>query len=476
MPVVAAVFGLAAAVWGVIVARRGSLLAGCGLVLIVGYVLGHDFWNVRVGPLPVTFDRLLLIGLFAAFVVRWRFGYFSFRSMTGTDWVLVVLLALLTTSALFSGQPEFTDGVTSKWGRLMASFLLPAVVYAIVRQIPITQRQWTHLLFALTGLGVYLAVTAAFEVAGWWSLVFPHYIADPNLGIHFGRARGPELNAVSLGLYLTVCATCAWLALPQARRRWQQLALLIALPLMAAGVFFTYTRPTWIGFATSGLVIAGFQMPRRWRVPALVGSVVAGTLLAIVSWSHLMGIHREGTVEDSEHSVAQRESFAYVSWKMFRDHPVLGVGFGRFFDQKLPYLSDRSQQIELESIRPLHHHNTFLSVLTETGIVGVAAFIAVFIAWGRAAWGLATNTSAMPWVRAQGVLMLALVANFWSSALFHDLTLLPPQEMMLFLFAGLTVNLRQSAAIGTAPAVANAAQLSSEAAQYDRRATIQLGA
>ena len=93
MPVVAAVFGLAAAVWGMIVARRGSLLAGCGLVLIVGYVLGHDFWNVRIGPLPVTFDRLLLIGLLAAFVVRWRFGYFSFRSMTATDWVLVVFLA-----------------------------------------------------------------------------------------------------------------------------------------------------------------------------------------------------------------------------------------------------------------------------------------------------------------------------------------------------------------------------------------------
>ena len=37
--------------------------------------------------------------------------------------------------------------------------------------------------------------------------------------------------------------------------------------------------------------------------------------------------------------------------------------------------------------------------------------------------------------------MLALLANYWSSALFHDLTLLPPQEMMLFLFAGLTVNL-----------------------------------
>jgi multidrug efflux pump subunit AcrB len=64
---------------------------------------------------------------------------------------------------------------------------------------------------------------------------------------------------------------------------------------------------------------------------------------------------------------------------MFCDHPVFGVGFGRFYDRKLPYLSDRSQNFELESLRPLHHHNTLLSVLTETGLVGLAAFIGLFV-------------------------------------------------------------------------------------------------
>ena len=188
------------------------------------------------------------------------------------------------------------------------------------------------------------------------------------------------------------------------QRRWQQLVLLAAMPLMAFGVLLTYTRSTWIGFAASALVVAGFHMPRRLRMPALAGGVLVGMLVAAVSWSQLMDLKREGSAGDSEHSVDQRASFAYVSWQMFCDHPICGVGFGRFYDRKLPYLSDRSQRIELESIRGLHHHNTFLSVLTETGLVGLAAFVAVFVAWGRTAWRLATNVAAAPWVRAQGML------------------------------------------------------------------------
>lgn len=443
MPIVALVFGLAAIAWGAIFARRASLLVGCGLLLVVSYAFGHEFWNFRIGPLPLTLDRVLLLGLLAAFVVQFRFGRFSIRRMTGSDWLLAAMLALFTVSAFFSGQPQITDGVTSKWGRLVTSFLLPATLYGVIRQLPITRRDWSRMLIALVVLGVYLACTGALEVAGCWSFVFPRYIADPGLGIHFGRARGPELNAVSLGLYLTACCLCAWTLLSQVGRRSYQLVLLAAVPLIAGGVLLTYTRSTWIGLAAGGLIVAGFQIPRRLRIPTLAGSTLVGLLFVAVSWSHLIGLQREGAAADAEHSVDQRTSFAYVSWQMFSDHPLLGVGFGRFYDQKLPYLSDRSQKFELESIRGLHHHNTLLSVLTETGLVGLAAFVAVFVVWGRCAYGLATSAESSPWIRAQGVLMLALIANYLSSAVFHDLTLLPSQELLLFVFAAVTVNLHQ---------------------------------
>ena len=475
MPVVAAAFGLAALAWGLIAARRASLLIACGLLVVAAYVLGHQFWNEHVGPLPLTFDRILLVGVLGIFVWQIRYGGISLRQMTGSDWALGALVLLLCASAALSGQPEVTDGMTSKWGRLFASILLPSVMYVVVRQLPITHREWIGLLTAFVALGVYLAATGVCEVEGIWSFVFPRYISDPSLGIHFGRARGPDLNSVSLGIYLTACCACAWILLPEVRRRWQQLAILIALPLMAFGVLLTYTRSTWIGFAASGLVIAAIQMPRRWRMPAVTAGVLVGLLLAITSWSQLMGLKREGSAADAEHSVDQRASFAYVSWHMFCDHPILGVGFGRFYDRKLPYLSDRSQQIELESIRGLHHHNTLLSVLTETGLVGLSAFVAVFLAWSLAALRLATNVAVSPWMRAQGVLMLALIVNYSCSAVFHDLTLLPSQELLLFVFAALTVNLQQVASWSAArPVIISADSIASLGSTYSRNSEREL--
>jgi N-acetylglucosaminyldiphosphoundecaprenol N-acetyl-beta-D-mannosaminyltransferase len=295
----------------------------------------------------------------------------------------------------------------------------------------------------MAALGIYLAITACFEISGRWSLVFPRYISDPTAGIHFGRARGPELNSVGLGIYLTACIWCGWILLRQAQQRWQQLLLLLALPLMALGVVFTYTRSTWLGLAASALVVGAVEIPRRWRLPALSAAMLGGLVIAAASWGDILRLQREGTAAEAQHSVSQRTSFAYVSWQMFRDHPLVGVGFGRFYDRKLPYLSDRSQDFELESIRGLQHHNTLLSILTETGLVGLTLFVAAFAVWTWGAWQVIRFADSPPWVRAQGILMLALLANYLCSALFHDLTLVPAQHALLFLFAGMTSNVRQ---------------------------------
>ncbi|MCC7473784.1 MAG: O-antigen ligase family protein [Pirellulales bacterium] len=447
MPVVAVLLALAAVVWGMVLARRGSLLVGCGLLIVTGYVFGHEFWNARLGPLPLTLDRALLLGLLASFAWQWRLGTLTLRPPCAADWALAAMLLVVTGSAILSGSPEMIPGVTPKWGRLVASFWIPSVAYALVRQLPVSRRDWLALLATFVMLGVYLAATGLFEVAGAWALVFPKYIANPELGIHFGRARGPELNSVGLGIYLTACAACAGMLLPQARKRWQQFVLLIALPLMTLTVLLTYTRSTWIGFAAAAAIVGWFAIPRAWRVPIFGTTAVAGLLLAAVSWSAVMGLRREGTAEEAAHSVNQRASFAYISSQMFCDHPTFGVGFGRFYDRKMPYLSDRRQTVELESIRGLHHHNTLLSIVTEMGIVGFAACAAAFIAWGRAAWQLAGKPGSPAWVRSQGVLMLAVLASYLSSAVFHDLTLLPAQELLLFMVAGLTVNLWQSAPV-----------------------------
>ncbi|MFV2066406.1 MAG: hypothetical protein ACC645_05460, partial [Pirellulales bacterium] len=101
-------------------------------------------------------------------------------------------------------------------------------------------------------LGVYLAVTGIAEFTQQWWAVFPRFIADPTLGMHFGRARGPTLMSASLGVFLAICFWSAWFLWSRVSRGWQ-LALVGAMGLMGVALYLTYTRSTWLGLA-GGLV------------------------------------------------------------------------------------------------------------------------------------------------------------------------------------------------------------------------------
>jgi O-antigen ligase len=176
----------------------------------------------------------------------------------------------------------------------------------------------------------------------------------------------------------------------------------------------------------------------------------AGTVGLLTVGDKLIDVGREDSNGSASHSVYQRESFLLVSLRMTRDYPLWGCGFGRFYDCKLPYLSDRSQQIELESIRDLDHHSTLLSILTETGIVGFTLFAAMLAAWGRAAWQLARNTTADGWMRSQGLFSLAVLLTYLVNAMFHDLTLSPSEQWLLCLTMGATIGLRSKLLVRTA--------------------------
>src|SRR6185436_10711390 len=63
-----------------------------------------------------------------------------------------------------------------------------------------------------------------------------------------------------------------------------------------------------------------------------------------------------------------RYDFWRVAWNEFKAHPVAGVGVDNF---QLDYLRDR-RSIE----EPLYPHSVELRLLSETGVVGAALFLA----------------------------------------------------------------------------------------------------
>ena len=102
----------------------------------------------------------------------------------------------------------------------------------------------------------------------------------------------------------------------------------------------------------------------------------------------------------------------------------------------MPYLTDRRQTFELESIRPLHHHNTLLGLLVETGMLGLVAFLAVLASMAWVGWRLAHDVTAPSDCNRLGLLCLGAVVNYLPSALFHDLSLIHSEQWLLFTVAG----------------------------------------
>ena len=440
---------VAGVAWALVYGRHGSLMLGGAAFVALGYVFTNNFWNLGVVAISLNLGRIVLIVLVLLLLWRWRQGQLERRPLTGSDWIGAALLAYLTVRFLLTSDPVGEASSVSPGWRLTASFWMPAALFVVMRSAELTERSWKMLLGCLSALGIYLAVTSVAEVTGQWWAVFPRFIADPTLGTHFGRARGPALMSASLGVFLAVCFWSSWFLWSRVARG-AKLLLVGAMATMVLALYFTYTRSTWLGLAGGLAIIPLLHVPRSWRPVLVVGMLLVGMVGAMTVGGRLLNLGRKDSDASASHSVYQRGSFFYVSMKMFQDHPVTGCGFGRFYDSKMPYLSDRSQQIELESIRNLDHHNAFLSVLVETGMIGLALFAGLLIAWTRAAWQLARDTTAESWVRAQGLFTLATLTAYGASAMFHDLTLSPSEQWLLCLTTGVTVGLQAAARQRTA--------------------------
>lgn len=430
-------FAATGAVWGTILVLRVPLLLACLATVLIGSCLGYEFFRFDIGPVTLTLDRLLLPLLIAAYVVQRHLGTTDPKPLSLREWLLIALVVdLILSTYTHDYHVEWGKTASPSW-RLLTAYLIPALFFWIALHAPTGERQLGRLQTLFAVYGLYLAVTGILEVFEVWSLVFPRFIADPKAGIHFGRARGPMLSAVTYGLHLGTCLLWMW----SGRDRWGRLAwplLLATFPLYLAGVYYSYTRSCWMGAAAGLLVVLALSLHGRWRALVLGSAVAAGLLLVAGKSDSLLAFDREQSAEETKSSAVARLSFAHISWRMFLDRPVFGFGFGQFPRAKLPYLADRSVDLPLEAIRPLVHHNTLLCLLTETGALGLTLFSTLLLAWGWHAWKLWRDPRTPPWARRQAVLLLGVLPLYGCQLVFHEMSYSTISNSLIFALAGMT--------------------------------------
>lgn len=438
------VLGLAALVWGGILLLRGGLLAGCLMVLLAGCCFGHPFWNMPLGPAPLTLDRVLLVVVVGQYILLRKFDAAEPKPCGPAEWLLVAFIAALAFST-FSNNWQ-VDGKQPA-ASFVFVYAMPVAFYWVARHMKLNEQGLWWIWAAMVALGVYLAVTAIAEVREMWWLVWPRYIRSGEYAEYLGRGRGPFLNPTGVGIYLTACLAASWMWWPRAGR-FGRLAIVMLSLLLGAGCYYTLTRSVWMGAALAAMIVVGFSLPRSWRWPVMGVAALAAVLATAVLWDSILSFKRDKNVsaEDVADSATLRPVLAAVAWEMFRDRPILGCGFGQYKYHHKYYLGERKYGLNLEKARPYVQHNTFLALLTETGMVGTGLFIALLAAWSGQAWRLWRNRTLSAAAQQWGLFFLAFMASYVVNGLFHDTSPIPNLNMLLLFLGAITSSLATMAA------------------------------
>ena len=457
MEALAIITGIVGLVWGAVVCIRGGLLGGCLVVLLAGTCFSLPFLDLQLGSLSLTVDRILWVALIVQYAIWRQRGWADPKPPGRAEVVLCAFIGLMVLSTFTA---DWRANGSEPATRLAIYYLMPLGIYWVARQSKLTPRSVPAILGCLAAFGVYLAVTAIAETYQAWWLVFPKYIqtttTDSKLEF-IGRGRGPLLNPIGTGMLLTLCLIGALMWWPHLKRPGR-LLLVILSTLFCVAIYCTLTRSAWLGGMLALSIVLVLSIPRSWRIPVLGGGLLAAALLAATQWQNLMAFKRDRdlTARQTAESVHLRPILMVVGWKMFLDRPLLGCGFSQYPKESAAYFSDRSSSLPLEKGRGYIPHNVLLSLLAETGLVGLGLFLMLVSLWGRDAWRLWRLGSAPLWARQQGLLFLAVLAVYFTNGTFHDMSVVPMAHMTLFFLAGVTAGLRPllqpvAVAAGTRP-------------------------
>lgn len=445
MTAIVVIAGIVGLVWAAVLLRHGDLIGGCLAVLLAGSVFGHTFFHVSI----VTADRLIIGGLLVAYIVYRRLGLADPKPIGKADIALLVFSGALAVNTLAhnwrlnGGQPAATA---------LFFYLLPVVIYWIGRQAKLTERSLLSVFGFLTVFAVYLAVTGFAETRQMWSVVFPTYIGSASYQEFFGRARGPFLNPVGNGLFLSagLFAVVQWW--PRLSRLGRG-ALMAVAAVIFVGVYCTLTRSVWLGAGLGLLMIIWLAVPSTWRIPMFIALVLAAAPVLALKWQKLNSFKRDAHV--SAHDMAQsaklRPILAAIAWKMFQDYPLFGCGFGQYKEVDVNYFDERFGDLPLKMAGPYVQHNVFLALLTQLGIVGLGCWLLTLGLWARNAWRVWSNKQAPLWARQHGLVLIALLIAYAVNGMFHDIGIITMVNMLLFFAAGVCQGLAPHAEAATLP-------------------------
>lgn len=253
------------------------------------------------------------------------------------------------------------------WGSLSYFWTVQedATVRAIQTQAQLFAMVWLVLEFAPSRT-MQLNLVRAYVLGTYVSAAgtIQSYLSDNSVYWQRHVAAGFDPNDLCIIFAISIPMSFYLMTVDSGILRWMW--RLQPLPILAAAML-TASRGGFIAICASLAIIPLLfrQLPFTTKIliPILTVLLVAGlvTYAPTEVFERLLSIPNEIQAQ----TFGQRGAIWRAGWELFREHPVAGVGLGAFSVGIQHVLGDEAVA-----------HNAFLTVLTETGIIGFSLFCA----------------------------------------------------------------------------------------------------
>ncbi|MBC7252112.1 MAG: O-antigen ligase family protein [Anaerolineae bacterium] len=292
---------------------------------------------------------------------------------------------------------------------------------------------------ALTAVGALLLAGVGQALLGAYQFlrqVGPeHFILFGRFMRAYGTFEQPNPYAGYLGLVLPLAvALLLWAVIEgKGRSRLQVSGLVAVVGLLAAAMVMSWSRGAWLGLAAA---LVAVSVVRGGRTAAVFAAVLGVIVLALaLGGVELLpaalvqrftdflpflsvGDLRAVQVTDANYAVIERMAHWQAALSMWTDHLWLGVGVGNYAVTYAAYALPKWPD-------PLGHaHNYYLNIAAEAGLVGLLAYLTLWMAAFYQAWK-AVRSSVGIWQAVAagvfGVLTHLAVHNFFDNLWVHNM-------------------------------------------------------
>ncbi len=349
------------------------LVLDCGLQ--IDTYLGYDLFDARFGATSgylISMSTVLIVAFLAARVLSARAAQLNDGALAPaiTQRPDVILLLLMALYWCIGAATIITAPNAERVGYELWSLAQVIVTVWLIRDAIRTRADWRFVVqVMIAGLLLQGVIMIALRANGSSvSLGVINGTVDVTDNLRVGGTLGSANAAASfLAMSMLICLSAFF-----ATKRWAyKLLAAVALALGLVAIVFTLSRGGWLSLCAGLLVFLAVGLARRLIKPApllLAGALLAG-LLAPFSARIL-----ERVTNDDQGNALARVRLNELALEMIADSPLIGTGLNNFDVAMQSYLTPDYGGIWLYTV-----HNRYLLIWSEMGLVGLAAFLGIFV-------------------------------------------------------------------------------------------------